>query len=265
VKTVASIKKKSSGGGGANWMDTYGDMVTLLLCFFVLLYSISTINEDKWLIVVKSFNKDFVEAAVGPAGSQSEDQSGGDGLPATDSVEKDLDELYLYLKEYAAEQAEGTVTVSQGDGYVFVSFSDAVFFAGDSSVLLQHGKDVLDDIIPALDRVGPSVDELRILGHTAQAGNTPNPTMNDRLLSGERASVVAAYIQDRIPSEQLAPGRIVAIGNGQWRNAAPNDTPEGKARNRRVELIITGRDLEDELSDSFEQYQTMLKSTSKAG
>ena len=43
-----AIKKKSGGGGGANWMDTYGDMVTLLLCFFVLLYSMSTISEDKW-------------------------------------------------------------------------------------------------------------------------------------------------------------------------------------------------------------------------
>ena len=45
-------KKKSSGGGGANWMDTYGDMVTLLLCFFVLLYSMSTISEDKWKALV---------------------------------------------------------------------------------------------------------------------------------------------------------------------------------------------------------------------
>ena len=45
---MASIKKKSSGGGGANWMDTYGDMVTLLLCFFVLLYSMSSIDEAKW-------------------------------------------------------------------------------------------------------------------------------------------------------------------------------------------------------------------------
>ena len=55
---MASIKKKSGGGGGANWMDTYGDMVTLLLCFFVLLYSISTVDQNKWILLVQSFNKD---------------------------------------------------------------------------------------------------------------------------------------------------------------------------------------------------------------
>ena len=42
------MKRKKGGGGGANWMDTYGDMVTLLLCFFIMLYSMSTINEEKW-------------------------------------------------------------------------------------------------------------------------------------------------------------------------------------------------------------------------
>ena len=40
------MKKKKSGGGGANWMDTYGDMVTLLLCFFVMLYSMSTLDKE---------------------------------------------------------------------------------------------------------------------------------------------------------------------------------------------------------------------------
>ena len=53
-----ALKKKKGGGGGANWMDTYGDMVTLLLCFFVLLYSMSTISEEKWMLIVQSFNKD---------------------------------------------------------------------------------------------------------------------------------------------------------------------------------------------------------------
>ena len=53
------MKKRRSGGGGgggANWMDTYGDLVTLLLCFFVLLYSISSLDQAKWIMIVKSFN-----------------------------------------------------------------------------------------------------------------------------------------------------------------------------------------------------------------
>ena len=49
-------KRQPAAEGGANWMDTYGDMVTLLLCFFVLLYSISSVDQQKWEIIVKSFN-----------------------------------------------------------------------------------------------------------------------------------------------------------------------------------------------------------------
>lgn len=56
-------KKSSGGGGGANWMDTYGDLVTLLLCFFVLLYSISTVDQAKWVQIVKSFNPDAKEVS----------------------------------------------------------------------------------------------------------------------------------------------------------------------------------------------------------
>ena len=83
------MKKKKSGGGGANWMDTYGDMVTLLLCFFVLLYSISTIDQQKWMWVVQSFNKDAIvsitETPVGP--DCDNEDVGGSALPITSDVD----------------------------------------------------------------------------------------------------------------------------------------------------------------------------------
>ena len=50
--------KKKRKAGGASWMDTYGDMVTLLLCFFVLLYSMSTVDQEKWEEVVRSFSRE---------------------------------------------------------------------------------------------------------------------------------------------------------------------------------------------------------------
>ena len=51
-------RRKKRADESGSWMDTYGDMVTLLLCFFVLLYSISSVDQEKWREVVKSFNPD---------------------------------------------------------------------------------------------------------------------------------------------------------------------------------------------------------------
>ena len=225
---MASIKKKSSGGGGANWMDTYGDMVTLLLCFFVLLYSISTIDAEKWMLVVRSFNKDAIIEKGGP--------------------DPDVAEA-------------GDILVSKGDGYVFISFADAIFFDGDSTNLRADGKRMLDGIMPALNQCAPSIDELKVLGHTAQAGNVPNKALNDRMIAGGRAATVAAYIQDGTV-DNLDPARIVDEGHGQWLNVAPHDgTEENRVKNRRVELMITGKDLESELGDSIEQYETIYQTT----
>ena len=258
---MASIKKKSSGGGGgANWMDTYGDMVTLLLCFFVLLYSISSIDQTKWMLVVQSFNRNAVvnpeQTVPGPT-DDPDNKTGGNEMPATDDVEKALDTLYQYLKQNVASDS---ISVSQGDGYVFISFADAVFFDGNSFTLKPEGKAVLDQIIPALTAACPYVDELEVLGHTAQQyANTPNPIENDRRLSSNRADSVVIYLQERIPSDVLDPGRLVSTGHGQWRNVSPTDTEAHRAKNRRVEMVVTGKNLEDMLSDSLTQYSTMYK------
>ena len=112
---MASIKKKSSGGGGANWMDTYGDMVTLLLCFFVLLYSMSTIDTKKWEWIVQQFNPNSIDMEEpGPVDSGSASK-GGDELPTT-QVDEAMDELYQFLKSYAqtrpSPSAKATATSS---------------------------------------------------------------------------------------------------------------------------------------------------------
>ena len=263
---MASIKKKSSGGGGgANWMDTYGDMVTLLLCFFVLLYSISTIDQEKWLLVVQSFNRDAIisepDQPTGPMGDDA--QGGGDGLPLTaDDVQQAMDELSEFLQAFAAAQnamsASDSVSVSEGDGYIFISFDDAVFFDGDSAYLRKDGQEVLDGLIPALAEAGPYIDELRVLGHTAQAyADRPNKTPGDRYLASNRATAVTIYLQDHISYDRLHPGRLVSMGMGQWRPVAPNDNSANRAKNRRVELIISSRDVENELNDSYRNYYTM--------
>ena len=260
---MASIKKKSSGGGGANWMDTYGDMVTLLLCFFVLLYSMSSLDANKWEWIVQQFNKDYsptepVEPGPSPDNTTS---GGGNALPTTSDVDVAMDELYEFLVSYAQGNPDSSISVSQGDGYVFISFDDTVFFDGNSSYIRDEGKVILDGIIPALEKAGPYIDELKVLGHTAQQyADRPNPVPNDRRLASNRATEVVIYLQERLTS--LAPGRLIAEGIGQWRPVSGNETNESRARNRRVDMVVTGKEeMNGLLQGNFEFYTTMYEST----
>ena len=264
---MASLKKKKGGGeGGANWMDTYGDMVTLLLCFFVLLYSISTIDQEKWMIVVQSFNKDAIvstdDSPRGPEGDGAEDMGGG--MPATTEMEESMEELYEFLKTYAASTASSSsnndsdsspVTVTMGDGYIYLAFSNAVFFEGNRYALLPAGRAVLDDILPALDQAAPFINEIKVIGHTATALGTYNVHF-DYSLSTNRAVEVVAYLLQN--SMALDPARVYPEGHGQWRPVAGNDLEEDRSKNRRVEMIISGENLEDAMSDSIEEYYTSI-------
>lgn len=255
-----ALKRKKKEGGGANWMDTYGDMVTLLLCFFVLLYSMSSISEENWKALVMSFNPSAVLA-------QHETPEGGDG-PSADgdgagvlpeelqaAVDRDMEEVYESILAIAAQaEAGGTISVSKEGGRVFISFSDAVFFAGNSAVLLPEAKPILDQVSAALSEAAESVDEVQVLGHTAQElpdqANNPNA---DRTLSSQRATNVVLYVQEH---SELDPARLVSVGVGQWRPVASNDTPEERAKNRRVEMIISGRNIEEEMSGEVNSYYT---------
>ncbi|MCI8971699.1 MAG: flagellar motor protein MotB [Oscillibacter sp.] len=258
-----ALKKKSSGGGGANWMDTYGDMVTLLLCFFVLLYSMSTISEDNWKAIVQSFNPSAVltPTATTGAGGPDADNDGTTGqMPVEEmqeQVEQDMASLLQQIQEFVQqENLQDAVTVSQDGGKIFVTFSQSVFFGGDSSVILKEAYPVLDSMCEMLSSVAESLDEVRIQGHTARAGTGPNGVIKDRTLASERATNVVMYIQQH---SDVPPSCLVSEGFGEWRPVAPNDTAENRAKNRRVEMIISGRDIEAEMEEQggIQQYIVM--------
>lgn len=262
-------------------MDTYGDMVTLLLCFFVLLYSMSSISEEKWRALVQSFNPEaIVEDTPDVAGNagpladpldenamgllqKDPEQTHGDLMGDADQLleligeqQAALDELAEKLKEYAEENGmEGSIDITAGDGYVFISFADAVFFGPDSYVLKPDGEKVLAAVSGILSEAVAHIDEVRVLGHTAQASMArPNYPDFDRFLSSNRATVAALYLQE---NSELTGDRIVSMGFGQHRPIDTNETPEGKAHNRRVEMIITGYDILNEIGDSIQQYNSL--------
>lgn len=256
-------RNKKSGNGGANWMDTYGDMVTLLLCFFVMLYSMSTMDQQKWEQLVQSLNPQaLTDQAVEntPTGTASEPPEEGTGFSegtiTQEDINQDMEQLYQAMKQYIEQNGlSERISIGKGSGYVFISFDDTVFFNGDSYVLLEQGKKILDQVALSISEVSDSIDEIRVLGHTAQAvPDRPNTPSVDRFLASNRATVVTVYLQEK---NVIDPARLVSVGYGQWRPVSDNDTSEGRAGNRRVELIVTGMDLDSEDGDDITQYYTI--------
>ena len=236
-------------------MDTYGDLVTLLLCFFVLLYSISTVDQSKWIQLVKSFNPNAKEVSQIVENTEID---ANDEVPGGVDVDE-FDDLFESLKQAVEEaQMSGEVDLFKGDGYTFITFQDNVFFDGDSAVIKEQGMNVLSQFASIMSGVKDSVKEVQILGHTTQADpNVPNEPESDRVLSAERAARVAAFIQQRT---EVSPDKIVSVGYGQFRPIAPFDTPENRSKNRRVELLITKSDA---VEHSLEEYYQEMNRTAE--
>ena len=233
---MARKKKTDSGGGGASWMETYSDMVTLLLTFFIMLYAMSTIDSQKYAAIVASFSK-----AMNPEAyyQQMEDEKLQEAVVTIDEdVEEtsdELDMLYTLLKQYVEEsELEQQVYVSKAEEYVFIRFSDSVTFRGYSDILEQSGKEILDVLAEGLELVDEYVEEVVIAGHTAKVEY--DYTDIDRSLSTNRANVVLKYLDDK---KVIDPAKYLAIGYGLYSPIADNSTPEGRAKNRRVEIFIS--------------------------
>ena len=268
-----ALKKKSGGGGGANWMDTYGDMVTLLLCFFVLLYSMSTISEDKMKAIIQSFNPNATLAVTDPSGvgGPYADPEIGDQYPGLDQpdpnelAQADIDammkELAQAINQMVAEDGmESAIQVDFNGGKVYVSFSNSVFFLGDSFVLQPGGQEILSKICVLLDDAKDAIDEIRVQGHTAQQfANQRNDPQNDYRLAANRAIEVVLFLQE---NSSIHPARMIPESFGQWRPIGNNKDEAGRAPNRRVEMIISGVDLSaEELNEAIQKYITTSDET----
>lgn len=224
-----------------NWMDTYGDMVTLLLCFFVLLFSISTVNAEKWIMIVKSFNPASAEnisqlvqqEPTDTEGNQAVGQKAG-GL-MTD--EESFDQIYWSLKEFVEENnLEESIEVKKGKDFAFIIFRNNIFFNGNSYILRDEGKEVLDALCDGIRPAANQIGEIRVMGHTNQEDpNKPNEIEGDRFLSSNRATAVLVYIENK----HLVSGRVlVSEGFGQHYPIGAFDDPDGRIQNRRVEIYI---------------------------
>ena len=257
------MKKRGGGDEGGSWMDTYGDLVTLLMTFFVLLYSMSSIDSAKWDVFVRSIfpngrpgDKSAEQIIINGQATNKDELAGaiGDsGAPENTVPTENMNELYLQIAQALNAAGIDGVEVSRGQDYTFVVFKDKAFFAGDSSVITPQGQETLSIFCDTIAPDANKLSQVNVMGHTAQADpERANNPRNDRILSVMRAAEVCLFIQGR---GIISPDKLVSIGYGQFHPIADNATSEGRAKNRRVEILLIDEGAEiRNINEYFEEY-----------
>lgn len=151
-----------------------------------------------------------------------------------EQVKSQLDELL----EMQGLEGQATVTISKSGRVLNVRLPQDLLFGSGSAELAGEASIVLDKMAMIIDRSGQSV---RVEGHTDNIPVRSGRFSSNWDLSTARATRVLMYLQEL---GGIPPGRLAAAGYGEFRPLTSNDTPEGRARNRRVEFVITAEDLD---------------------
>ena len=255
-------KKPEEHENHERWLVSYADFITLLFAFFTTLYAISTVDAQKMGSMVMSMKQSF-DASLFEAGSQdlslSQGTGGsanGDNLIESLKIQENLQikeavlskgegkkrilssnkELYQ-LKQgieslLGADVLKGAVQIKVDSRGLVLSLGEGGFFDSGSEIIKPEGRALLDTIATSLVLFD---NLIRIEGHT-----DTDPIRNSKFasnweLSTSRATEILKYMEIKFG---FNPKLLAAAGYGEYRPVASNDTMEGKARNRRVDIVI---------------------------
>ena len=128
---------------------------------------------------------------------------------------------------------------------------DDMLFQANSAVLKPEDLKLLEFLGYAVKSVQDEAAMIAVIGHTAAVPGSPDYSVSDRILSSSRANTVLMYLEDEIG---IQPEKLISVGWGKNSPVASNDTSEGRARNRRVEILISGKNvLQEQLENIYEE------------
>ncbi|SFK80953.1 chemotaxis protein MotB [Lachnospiraceae bacterium KH1T2] len=272
-------KQEDVKPGSPAWMATFSDLMNLLLCFFVLLFSMSSVDAAKYEEVVNSFAETFsvfsgggssigdgvmvsngvsqlnnlsvLANTMGKAQEGSEDNSeadnNSDASVSSDNVSGEeakaaLEEEQLKASEKLAEEIEEAleetiygkeIDIDFTSQYVSLTMNGALLFDSGSATIKKDSLPLVEQVGKILERYAPNVIEVE--GHT---DNVPirnaNFADNDELSDARALSI----FRNLLEMTNIDPALIKHSGRGEYVPIADNSTPEGRAKNRRVEIKI---------------------------
>lgn len=265
---MAKKKQEEAPRGAPEWMATFSDLMNLLLCFFVLLFSMSSVSEEKWEKIVatmttsfsffdggQSFQNDGQFVGMGTAqlnfldeyyttmGKLSEEEgedpdkvSQWEEKMKQDNKEetaKMLDEVSEQIDKNQLTQYFDTVSMDPGGKYVELLMDGTFLFESGSAQFQQQA-------LPILAQVGAILriyegHSINIIGHTDNVNIATIQYPNNEYLASARAIAAGTYFVDACSLDENS---LSYTGMGERSPIASNATKEGRAKNRRIEIRI---------------------------
>ncbi len=222
-------KRKPDDVNSNAWMDTYADTITLLLTFFILLYSFSTIDNKKLKTIAEALKGEITGT---PMTTESvEDLT--DVLQPGIGVKSEYDILVGKITSLLNENGlSDVVKIREEDAGVILQLGDSILFDTAEATLKDESKQILDvisSIIPQID------NEIMVQGHTDNRPISSGIYPSNWELSSARAVAVVKYF---INEKGLDPSRFSAAGYGEHRQLVENTSSENMEINRRVDILI---------------------------
>ncbi len=230
------------------WLISYADFITLLFATFVALYALSKSDATKAAIAAESMRISFgspsgsiipqqpvIETAVPsdknrPIPGQTSD---GPTKPTKQAGKTEFEEMKKQVEEYLMTKGMlNKVDVSIQERGMVVSLKEAGFFESGRAEVKEEAYQALAEIAAKISEYKNSV---RIEGHTDNMPIHSRTYPTNWELSSTRATNMARVLTDKF---KVPPDKISATGYGEFRPTEKNDTPAGRSRNRRVDLVI---------------------------
>ncbi|RXI98570.1 flagellar motor protein MotB [Anaerobacillus alkaliphilus] len=242
-------RQQKQDKGAPKWMVTFSDLMTLILVFFILLFSMSVVDATKFRAVAESFQQraifEFYPSLIpfeNPAEDTNvkRDPSNDVNDPFRDlkTKEKDNDyELDLLIQEVEQflqeNQLTEVISASRDDRGVVLVLQERTLFETGEAQILEGAKPFLAKVGSLLETI-PNL--VKVEGHTDSRPISTFRYPSNWELSGARASSVIRYL---IEENEIEPYRFLAVGYGDTRPVVPNTTVENLQKNRRVVIVIS--------------------------
>ncbi len=258
---MAKRKPETPKPGSPAWMATFSDLMNLLLCFFVLLFSMSTVDAQKFELIAASFSETF---SIFSSGGKAigEDMMISNGVSQLNELDnyinstgkdaenedivpdalKEFEEQKLAESEELAEKIEEAlqesgmqelIGVNFNSQYVQLTMNGALLFDSGDADLKDDSNVMMEQIARVLERYAEGIIEVE--GHTDNVPMNGYKYSDNDELSSARAISVFRYLMEHTT---IDPVMIKHSGRGEYVPIADNSTPEGRALNRRVEIKI---------------------------